>query len=512
MNKNFKNELAKVINGFKTGQYDYTINKVSTLLKKNQDNDFLWNIKGLILQAQKKYFLSLECLIKATNINPKNIAAINNLGISYKNIMNYPLAEKCFNKALIINPSYVNGLINLGNLKNETLHFNEAIIIYKKAISVDNKITECHINLAYAYQSINEIELAKVHLYETIKLDKTQTRADKMISMLLNYNENNDHLTEMIEKLQNLKLTEEKKIYLYFAISKAFEDQKNYDLSFDYLEKGNFLQRNQIEYNSKNITELSESIKSFFLNYNFKQNIKKINKKEVIFIMGLPRSGTTLVEKIISSHPKVSSLGELNHLSNLLMNRVIKNNKINIDIAEFFLNEDLAKDYFMYLENFNIKNEHITDKSLMNFWFIGFIKIFFPNSKIIHCHRNAKDNCLSIFKNLFDTHQGWFYDQDDLAKYYKTYKDLMSFWNNKLDGEILNIEYESLVKKTDREIKRIINFCNLDWDEACLNFHQSDTPIKTLSVNQANKPIYNSSLDTSKNYEKKLQKLFSKLN
>ena len=512
MDSNIKTELSKIINAFNSGHYDFVVDKASILLKKHKENDFLWNLQGLALQIQKKYKLSINCLIKALQINPKNLAAINNLGISYKNIMDYAAAEKCFNKLIVLNPSYIKALINLGNLKNETYKFDEAILFYKQANDLDDKIPECHINLAYAYQSIGQISDAKKHLNKTLEIDSSLTRADKMLSALIDYKANNEHLSSMINKITSMTLTNKKKIYLYFAIAKAFEDQKEFDKSFEYLEKGNDLQWANIEHDNRNIKKLSNSIKSFFLDYKFKNISKKNNTQKIIFIMGMPRSGTTLVEKIVSSHSKVSALGELNIFGNLISNNVINDNEINLNLIDKFLNEDLAKSYEHYLKNFNIDCEFITDKSLINFWFIGFIKEFFPNSKIIHCSRNSKDNCLSIYKNLFDSQDAWFYNQIELANYYNTYEDLMKFWNEKLPEQIYNIKYENLIKNSEYEIKKIINFCQLKWENDCLNFHKNNTAIKTLSVNQANKPIYNSSINSANNYKDKLKDLFTKLN
>ena len=280
MNLDIKTELSKLINAFNSGEYDFVINKASVLLKKNQESDFLWNLKGLTLQIQKKYKLSISCLIKALQINPKNLAAINNLGISYKNTMDYAAAEKCFNKVIGLDASYIKALINLGNLKNETYKFDEAILFYIKAINLDEKIPETHLNLSYAYQSIGKIIEAKKHLNKTLELDKSLTRADKMLSVLIDYSTNAEHLTSMIDKITNLKLTNEKKVYLYFAIAKALEDLKDFDKSFEYLEKGNQLQRASSSFNFENIQKLSSSIKSFFLDYKFKNKFKQINKKK----------------------------------------------------------------------------------------------------------------------------------------------------------------------------------------------------------------------------------------
>ena len=139
----------------------------------------------------------------------------------------------------------------------------------------------------------------------------------------------------------------------------------------------------------------------------------------------------------------------------------------------------------------------------------GFIKIFFPNSKIIHSYRNSKDNCLSIYKNLFLNNEKWIYDEEELAKYYLIYDDLMKFWNSFFDNQILNISYEDLINDNIRLTKKIIEYCNLNWEEQCLNHQKNKNPIKTLSVNQANQAIYKTSINSSEPYKDKLTTMFS---
>ncbi len=179
---------------------------------------------------------------------------------------------------------------------------------------------------------------------------------------------------------------------------------------------------------------------------------------------------------------------------------------------KIFINSNFQDEYYEFIKSYNINNEIIIDKTLLNFWYLGFIKIFFPNSKIIHVSRNPLDNCLSIFENLFDYPQGWDCDQNELAEYYLIYKDLMNYWNTLFDKTILNIKYEDIVSNSENKIKELINFCELDWEEQCLKYYDNNNPIKTLSANQANKPIYKSSINKFKDFENDLNILFSKLN
>ena len=375
-------------------------------------------------------------------------------------------------------------------------------------MQLNNKLPLIHLNLSNVYQTINQIEKAKSFLNEAINIDETFTIADQKLTMLERYDENNLHLQKMIEKLNIKKLYDSQKKYLCFGISKAFKDIKDYEKSTKYLMLGNKLQRQSLNYDVEFHKSLAKKIKSIFSKINFKDYEKNSEGKNQIFILGMPRSGTTLVEKIISSHSQVSTLSETNYIPDKIFEYINKD----FENLKSFFESDFHEKYYEFIKLFNINNQVIIDKTLINFWYLGFIKIFFPNSKIIHVTRNPLDNCLSIFENLFEFPQGWDCDQEELSEYYLVYQDLMKFWNTLFDKTILNIKYEEIVSNSESKIKELINFCQLKWEDQCLNYYNDNNPIKTLSVNQANKPIYKSSIYRFKNYEKDLNILFKKLN
>ena len=227
----------------------------------------------------------------------------------------------------------------------------------------------------------------------------------------------------------------------------------------------------------------------------------------------MPRSGTTLVEQIIASHGDVYGAGELVYLQQVLQKNFYKDQKLDkqkiIENASYPKNI-ISSEYLNHFNVYNINNNIITDKAPQNFRWLGFIKIFFPNSKIIHCYRNARDNCLSLFKNSFaSSMMNWSNNSKDIANYYNLYSELMSFWKTKIPKFIFDVEYESLVKNKEDEIKKILKFCDLPWDEKCLNPEKnSKTPIKTVSVSQARQPIYKSSLNSNANFNKHLNEMF----
>ena len=247
-------------------------------------------------------------------------------------------------------------------------------------------------------------------------------------------------------------------------------------------------------------------------------NNKKINAtiknpKKIIFILGMPRSGTTLIEQIISSHSNVYSSGELPYLSLILKNIFFEDEK-NINNNPIALIEDnekrneLSKQYFSFIKNYEIGQNYITDKAPLNFMWIGFIKILFPDSKIIHSTRDPKDNCISLYKNIFEGGLDFSYSENELGQYYNLYKDLMNFWKEKIPNDFLDVKYENLINNSEDEIKKIIDYCDLNWEESCLNFANSKNPIKTASVGQARKPIYKTSLKSAEKFKPFLKELF----
>ena len=508
MNKDLNKEIEIVINRFKTGDYEFAINKSTILLKKLPNNDLLWNLKGLSLQTIGNIKDSIHCFLKSLNINPKNIAARNNLGNSYKYANHYNLALECFEECIKQDFSYTAAIVNLANLKVIINDYDDAIKLYNQILKNNKNIESVYINLAQAYQSTKDFKNSLKIIHEGIEKYPNQTKLDKILSIQTNYLNDDAHLNVMLDKINN-NLNEDQKINLFFAIGKAFEDKKDYSNAYKYYLKGNELKRKKLKFNINEKIKLFKDLKTFFENNELKGKNISQNERKVIFVFGLPRSGTTLVENIISSHDKVSGLGEINYLNKFFNLNFIKNDQLNIDFINDFLLHDLQKYYFDFVKIFDDKTEFITDKSLNIYWYLGFINIFFPNAKFIHCQRNPKDNCLSIFKNLFEDGQGWKYNENELVEYYKLYEKIMTFWNEKLNQKILNIKYEDLVRDKNNNIRKIINFCGLDWNEKCLNHHENNMPIKTLSLNQANKPIYKTSINSSKNFETYLEKISS---
>jgi len=469
----------------------------------------------LAYQQLKKYQQAEISFLRGLQENPKNISVINNIGNNYKYLNNYHKAEEYYKRALDYNPNYPNSLVNYGNLKFTFNKFEEALKLLNKSLDINRKLVSAHYNISLVYQSIGNFEKSIHHLKQINNFNSEFTKADKTISGLIDYQNEEDDLKKMKDKLVNLNLNFDQKINLYFGISKAHEDRKEFKQAFEYLENGNNLKRNQSNYDINDDIKLFTNIKRLFNNYKFQPNSQILSKQNPIFIVGMPRSGTTLVEQIISSHSDVSGLGETNFLNGLI-NKIFFNKENNkyedvLNSTDHSKLNTVYKEYFDIISHFETKEKYFTDKSLLNFQWIGFIKIIFPNAKIINCIRDPKNNCLSIYKNLFDHEGAWCYDKNELTQYYKLYSDLMAFWRVKLPNFVYDIEYETLIKDPINQIKSLIKKSDLSWDEKCLNFDKNTSAIKTLSVNQARKKIYTSSVKAYDNYKDYTKNLFTEL-
>jgi len=510
--KEFQTEAKKNINFYNEKKYEIVINRCILLLNKFPKSSFLYNLIGMSYKEMKNSVEAKKNFLISIDLDPKNLAAITNLANLYRLLKKFITAEKYFKEVLFVNPNYVTALLNYGNLKADLDKNDEALNLYKKASQLDKNNIIIHYNLGLMYQSLGDFNNSKKYFEKTLKINKKFTTADKLISTSTDYNLNKDHLLSMENKINNLSLRDDQKIDLYFAISKAYESLSNYKNSYYNFEKGNKIKKKLVKYDFQKDKAQFDAIQEGFKNINLdKETSRHFYDQKIIFIVGLPRSGTSLIEQIISSHSNVYGAGELSFLDDIIKKKEFKNYNFTNNLNSFNEIKSIANDYYNLIKNFNINEKNITDKAPLNFRWIGFIKLLFPNAKVIHCMRNAEDNLLSLYKNVFDENLNWVYDQKNLIDFYNNYLNLMNFWEKTLPNYIYNIKYEKLIQNQDAEIKNLINFCGLSWEDNCLKSHNNKKTIKTVSSFQARKPIYNKSVNISEKYKPYLKDFFSKI-
>lgn len=513
--ENLKIKAHRLVNQFNAGNFKLVIRETTILLKKIPNNSFLLNLLGSCYQKIGNFEIAEKNFLQVVQSDPKNLAGMNNLANTYKDMLKFSEAEEYYKKIIKIDPNYINGIVNYANLKFQLDDYQGAISLYKTALSSNNNLENIHYNIGLTYQSYGEFDKAEFHFKEMLRINPQATIADRLISRFTKYEKDNSHLQQMEKRNEINDLNDNSKINLYFALSKAYEDIQDFQKSYDFMKKANHLTNNKFYYNKENDDLLINDLKK---NFEKLDDIKANNRSldvNIIFILGLPRSGTSLTEQIISSHKLIYGAGELNFLENLINKNFLKNGIINPDLfdQEKFipLIGDIQENYLKLIKNFETDKKIFTDKAPLNFKWIGFINYIFPNAKIIHCKRAIKDNFLSLFKNFFPEGLEWTYSEENLLNYCKNYISIVNFWKRKYPDKILDLNYEDLVNLPEKTIENLLKFCDLEWDEACVKFYNTKRSIKTLSVAEARKPIYKSSLSRSSNFEKFFSSTFKEL-
>ena len=511
-----KEKIAIIHNLMRVKKFTQAITNCHKLIKLHPDISYLYNLCGMAYQGNNQIKKSIESFNLALHYDQENLAAMNNLANSYKSLNHNDKAEELYEKILKKDPNNIKCLNNFSNLKQTLRDYESAKKLLLIAAGTESKNVDILYNLAECYQSLGQSDQAKDYAYRILNIQPYHTAAHRFICGIINHISDKSHLSKIIEIEQsdNFKnFSSDEKADIFFSLGKAYEDIKEYEKSFFYLEKANLIKNKKINYNPSTHEKLIKNIIKLFEDFDFDKIKKKAPQNQIIFICGMPRSGSTLIEQMIAAHNEVSGAGELSYIRDTVLKHFLDELRFNrqkiIEEASSERNV-LAEQYIELLKHHKFETNIITDKAPQNFLWLGFIKIFFPNSKIIHSYRNSKDNCLSIFKNYFPSNDmSWSFDQSNIANYYNLYLDLMSFWKTKFNESIFDVNYEHLVQSPEDELKKIFSFCNLTWDPNCLNFYQSKkTPISTVSVNQASKPIYKSSVNSNEGFSKYLTEMF----
>ncbi len=509
----FKNKQIQIIvNLINTRRFNDALNKAKPLIKKFPNEYIFYNAVGMSLINLERYNEAIKILKEAKNLDEKNIFVLNNLGLAYYFLKDYELSEWYFNRILDIKPAFLNALINLSNLK-KALNLNEdALILLERALKFHNKDYFLHFSIGTFYQNKGDFDKSTFHYEKCLSLKPLFTEVDRLISMSHKYKKNDPHLKDLQNKILNKNISELEKMHLYFALGKAYDDLNEYNQSFDNYKKANDIKDKKINYNFKLDTDILLNIKNNFntdLDYNDTQN--PFDKK-IIFILGMPRSGTSLIEQVLSSHSKVYGAGELTFLTEAIYKEFVINKLINSEFKIDKVNKDnldnIKNFYINNINKFKFSEEYIVDKAPLNFRWIGFILKLFPNSFIINCSRDPMDICWSNYKQHFSSgNLGFAYNLNNIGKFYNIYRDFMNHWEKLFDKRIFEVNYEKFTSNFEEEVKKLLSFCKLEWSQNCVEFYKNKKSVSTSSLAQVRQPIYKTSIASWKNYSDKLNEL-----
>ena len=493
------------------GNYEDAINYYDEAIAINPNYAEAHNNLGNTLNKINQFYYAIECYEKAIAINSEYYEAYNNLGTTYNKISQLDKAVDCYEMAISINSKYAVAYYNLGVSLNELGQTDKAINFINQALSINPDYAEAHNDLGTLFQELGQSDNALNCYVNALAIEPDNAQFHRNLATLKHYKEGDTQLIHMETLLTSVDLTQSDRISLCFALAKAYKDLGRKNELFKVLKEGNSLRKKELNYSIEDDLKKHLIYKNYFKSTSIEiQHYNHLNIRP-IFIIGMPRSGTTLVEQIISSHRKVYGGGELSYLDThidplfkdyLTQNKTLSEEKI-LSIRQGYLNK---------VSILNISESIITDKMPTNFENIGFILKAFPEAKIVHLKRNAMAVCWSIYQRYFPTKGiGFPYDMEDLAQFYKSYNKMMDFWHALFPNKIYDITYEDLTKNQEYETRKLLEYCELEWDENCLNFHTNNRAIKTASSIQVKEKIYQGSSDAWKNYTSQLRPLINSL-
>ena len=466
-------------------------------LSLNPENTNIYNNRGNALKNLHRFDEALDDYNKALSLKPDNFEAQNNKGVVLHELLYFEEALSDFKRAISIKPNYADAFNNLGNTMKQVQRYEDALDAYNKAILFNLNYAEAFNNRGNIYNDLFKPELALSDYEKAVSIKPDYASAHRQISLRKSYtgSENQILVMEKLLKEQNLEKIDQSN--LFYALAKAYEDQNELGKAFKYFEKGGKLRKETLNYNIRQDALLFRQIKSSSLK--IIQNSSSYEKFEPIpiFIIGMPRSGTTLTEQIISSHSKVTGAGELKYVplyGEDLARGSIEPNKENIN--------EFREKYLSNLAKLANRKSLVTDKLPHNFRFIPLICSAFPEAKIIHVQRDPKATCWSNYKHYFvSTDLGYCYNLTDVVDYYKLYNNLMQFWQSQYDNRIYKLDYEKLTTDQDNETRQLIKHLGIEWEDACLSPQDNIRSIKTASQQQVRQKVYQRSSAAWRKYE-----------
>lgn len=407
----------------------------------------------------------------------------------------------------------------LGVVYSRLGEHEKAIRLFKLAIELQPRNPNYFYNIAASYKFIGDFDSAETAYEKVIELKPDYYQAHSALAELLRATKDKNNIDRLLKLNIKAKTNPNAHLHICHALSKEYECIDEYDKAIDILKEGNSAKKSQLGYKIENDMQLFSELKRCFNKSTLSQIPQAETLNEPIFVIGMPRSGTTLVDRILSSHSYVMSAGELQNFGVEIkkMTQTKSSNVLDLETirASMSLNFDqLGKRYIESTLPQTAGFKHFIDKMPLNFFYIGHIKKALPNAKIVVLRRNPMDTCLSNFRTLFAVNFSYYnysYDLSDTAEYYALFDDIIQHWVDIFGDDILQINYEDLVVRPEKNVRNLLSHCGLEWEDQCLDFHQNKAPVSTASAVQVREPLNSKSVGRWTRYGDGLDELKSSL-
>jgi tetratricopeptide (TPR) repeat protein len=460
---------------------------------------------GAALQAEGRLAEAVAAHERALALDPgsADAATENDLGNLLQSLGRHGDAVARYESALTKQPDLAAARGNLANSLQALDRTDEAIAQYRQAIAAAPGNARFHGNLGTALRELGRIEAARLAFATAVALAPDDALGHLNLAEVKRFAAGDRQLAALDALAQSGSVAPA----LYFALGKARADLEDYAASFRHLMRANALRRREITYDEAAVLARFERIRAAFTPEVLDRLHGRGHPSEVpVFIIGMPRSGTTLVEQILASHPQVFGAGELTEFGDAVAASLAFPEAVPALDGETL--RRLGRTYATGLGARAPAAQRITDKMPANFLFAGLIHLALPTARIVHVRRDPVDTCFSCFATLFTAGQDFAYDLGELARYYRAYDGLMAHWRRVLpQGAMLELRYEEIVGNLEGEARRLLAYCGLDWDERCLAFHATPRPVRTASAAEVREPIYRRSIGRAQRYGELLRPL-----
>ena len=471
---------------------------------------------GVIFKEQRRFGEAEASYRQALRVNPGYALVHSNLGTVLKELLRYDEAEASCRRALEIKPDFAEAHSNLGATLLELGRQHEAEASHRRAIEIKPHLPQAHNNLGVALLEQGRTDEARASLQRALEIQPDYAEAHFNLSAITDYKSDDPRIAQMLALMAKPDLSALDRRWLSFALGKAYEDTGDAASSFGHLLQGNRLRKKELGYCMDSDRKLFALIKSLFGAGRSPAHAGPQDSAgcgtRPIFIVGMPRSGTTLVEQILASHSQVHGSGELEIL-NWIVGPVLEDmEKTRQDRLTIATVNAVRDGYLAGLKRVGSSSPCVTDKMPGNFRWIGFILTALPEAKIVHVQRDAAATCWSAYKHCFSgTGNGYACDLVDVAEYYKLYADLMVFWQQKFPRRIYHLNYQALTENQERESRELLDYCGLGWEDACLEFNRTRRSIRSASYIQVRKKMYQGSSEAWRKYAAYLQPMLDVL-
>ena len=481
-----------------------------SILKKDPDHVEAARLLAGIASLNKRFGEAEVFLLRATSVAPNYARAWVDLVDAQREQEKYDEALKSAEQLLALDPDKPESYMVYAGVLGVAGRHQDAIAAYRKTLELAPERAAAMCGMAHHLKTVGEQDEAIRQYRACIAAKRDHAEAYWSLANLKTFRFEAAEVAAMEALVRDGELPDEALCMVHNALGLEYDARGDYDTAFANFERCNTLRRKQESYDPVDTEATHDRVIEFFDETRLRQGTTSELHPVPIFIVGLPRSGSTLIEQILASHSQVEGTHELSDLAKVVRRFRGRRNEqfphtLNGLKAEGWAR--LGRDYLASTEKHRSGAPFFIDKNPNNFVFAGLLKLAIPNAKIINARRHPVDSCFGSYKQLFASGQPFTYDLTELGEYYLQYQRLMEHWHRVLPGFVLDVQYESVVADLESEVHRILDFCGLPFEESCLNFHQTRRAVKTASSEQVRRPIYASSVNAWRNYEKHLGEL-----